>query len=288
MGIAMGYSTIEVQPLTSCIGAEIAGVDLSKTLSDEQFQDVHDALVDNHVVFFRDQEITPEGQLEFAKRFGTPEIHPIVEGSNAHPELIEVLKPTGEGASFGTGWHTDNTFFEKPTMVTMLYGIDIPPVGGDTLWASMEAAYDALSDGMKQLLDGLVAVHSASIAYDPRTTREKYEGKHSLKYKYSAAVEVEVEHPLIRTHEVSGRKGIFVNPMFTLRIKGMTDAESAPLLKYLYDFSTKPEFVCRFRWQPKSVAIWDNRCTQHYAMNDYVQYRRLMRRVTIGGDTRPV
>lgn len=284
----MGYSTIEIQPLTSCIGAEIAGVDLSKTLSDEQFQDVHDALVDNHVVFFRDQEITPEGQLEFARRFGTPEVHPIVEGSNTHPELIEVLKPAGEGASFGTGWHTDNTFFEKPTIITMLYGLDIPPVGGDTLWASMEAAYDALSYGMKELLDDLVAVHSASVAFDPRHTREKYEGKHSLKYKYSEAVEVEVEHPLIRTHEVSGRKSIFVNPMFTLRIKGMTDAESAPLLKYLYEYSTKPEFFCRFRWQPKSVAMWDNRCTQHYAMNDYVQYRRLMRRVTIGGDTRPV
>ncbi|TNE34161.1 MAG: taurine dioxygenase [Alphaproteobacteria bacterium] len=284
----MSYNTIEVQPLTSCIGAEIAGVDLSRELTDEQFGEVKDALVHNHVIFFRDQEVTPERQLTFAKRFGTPEVHPIVEGSNAHPELIEVLKPAGEGASFGTGWHTDNTFFEKPTLYTMLYGIDIPPVGGDTLWADMAAAYDALSDKMKELLDGLVAVHSASIAYDPRTTREKYEGKHSLKYKYSDVVETEVEHPLIRTHDISGRKCIYVNPMFTLRIKGMTKEESAPLLKFLYEFSTKPEFVCRFRWQPKSVAMWDNSCTQHYAMNDYVQYRRFMRRVTIGGDTRPV
>ena len=283
----MGYSTIEVEPLASALGAYINGIDFSKSLSDEQFQDVHDALVDNSVVFFRDQDLSPKMQLEIAHRFGTPEIHPIVEGSNAHPELIEVLKPAGEGASFGTGWHTDNTFFEKPTMITMLYGIDIPPVGGDTMWASMEKAYDHLSDGMKDMLDGMVAVHSAKIAFDPRTTSEKYEGKHSLKYRHSDSLNDEVEHPLIRTHDVSGRKSIFVNPMFTLRIKGMTDKESAPILKYLYEFSTQPEFACRFRWEPKSIAMWDNRCTQHYAMNDYVQYRRFMRRVTIGGDTRP-
>ena len=283
----MGYSTIEVEPMASALGAYINGVDFSKSLSDEQFQDVHDALVDNAVVFFRDQDLSPEMQLEIAHRFGTPEVHPIVEGSNAHPELIEVLKPAGEGASFGTGWHTDNTFFEKPSMITMLYGMDIPPVGGDTMWASMEKAYDHLSDGMKEMLDGMVAVHSAKIAFDPRTTAEKYEGKHSLKYRHSDSLNDEVEHPLIRTHDVSGRKSIFVNPMFTLRIKGMTDKESAPILKYLYEFSTQPEFACRFRWEPKSIAMWDNRCTQHYAMNDYVQYRRFMRRVTIGGDKRP-
>ncbi len=284
----MGASTIEIEPMASALGAYIHGVDLSKKLSDEQFQDVHDALVGNSVVFFRNQDLSAERQLEFARGFGTPEVHPIVEGSNAHPELIEVLKPAGEGASFGTGWHTDNTFFEKPSMVTMLYGIETPPVGGDTMWASMEKAYDHLSDGMKELLDGLICVHSAKVAFDPRTTAEKYEGKHSLKYTYSDAVTAEVEHPLIRTHEVSGRKCIFVNPMFSIRIKGMTEKESAPILQYLYEFSTQPEFACRFRWEDKSVAMWDNRCTQHYAMNDYVQYKRLMRRVTIGGDTRPV
>lgn len=284
----MSYSTIEVEPLASALGAYIHGVDFSKTLSDVQFQDVHDALVDNAVIFFRDQDLSPERQLEVAHRFGTPEVHPIVEGSNDHPELIEVLKPAGEGASFGTGWHTDNTFFEKPSMITMLYGIETPPVGGDTMWASMEKAYDHLSDGMKTLLDGLVAVHSAKIAFDPRTTADKYEGKHTLKYKFSDAVDAEVEHPLIRTHDVSGRKSIFVNPMFTIRIKGMTDKESAPILKYLYEFSTQPEFACRFRWQDKSIAMWDNRSTQHFAMNDYVEYRRLMRRVTIGGEKRPV
>lgn len=284
----MSYSTIEVEPLASALGAYIHGVDFSNSLSDAQFQDVQDALVNNGVIFFKNQDLSPERQLEVAHRLGTPEVHPIVEGSNDHPELIEVLKPAGEGASFGTGWHTDNTFFEKPSMITMLYGIEIPPVGGDTLWASMEKAYTHLSDGMKTLLDGLVAVHSAKIAFDPRATAEKYEGKHSLKYKFSDAVNAEVEHPLIRTHDVSGRKSIFVNPMFTIRIKGMTEKESAPILKYLYDFSTQPEFSCRFRWQEKSIAMWDNRSTQHFAMNDYVEYRRLMRRVTIGGDKRPV
>ncbi|OUR80157.1 hypothetical protein A9Q83_01635 [Alphaproteobacteria bacterium 46_93_T64] len=284
----MGYSTIEVERMGASLGAYVHGVDFSKKLSDEQFQDVHDALVDNSVIFFRDQDLSREGQMEIGHRFGTPEIHPIVAGSNDHPELIEVLKPAGEGASFGTGWHTDNTFFEKPTMITMLYGIETPPVGGDTMWASMEKAYDHLSDGMKEMLADMVVVHSAKVAFDPRTTADKYEGKHSLKYTYSDVVNEEVEHPLIRTHDVSGRKSIFVNPMFSIRIKGMTEKESAPILQYLYDFSTQPEFVCRFRWQDKSIAMWDNRCTQHFAMNDYVEYKRLMRRITIGGDKRPV
>ncbi len=191
-------------------------------------------------------------------------------------------------ARFGNDWHSDNSFFEEPSAATFLYGETIPPFGGDTIWASMERAYDALSLTMKKMLDGLVAVHSASHAYDPKVTGEaKYRGEAPIQYQYSEVVEAEVRHPVIRTHPETGRKGIYVNPMFTERIVGMTDAESHALLAFLYEHSVKPDFTCRFQWKSGSVALWDNRCTQHYALDDYREFERIMYRVTIAG-SRPV
>jgi taurine dioxygenase len=276
---------IQVKPVSGALGAEISGVDLGAPLEEATLAALRAALLEHAVIFVRDQELTPAAQIALARHFGEPEVHPIVEGMSDHPELLEVRKPAGESASFGTGWHTDNTFFESPSMGTALYGVEIPPYGGDTLFASMTRAWEALSDVMQGMLDGLVAVHSAARAYDPAVTGEaKYRGEAPMRYRYSDAIEKEVRHPVVRTHPETGRKGLFVNPMFTQRIEGLHADESEALLAFLYAHATRPEFTCRFRWQPRSLAFWDNRCVQHYAMDDYREFERVMRRVTVAGD----
>ena len=281
----MASPPLEIRPLSGALGAELLGVDLGAGLDDATFAEVRRAFLDFGVVFFRDQKLGAEAQLAFARRFGEPEVHPIVNGTDEHPEVVRVWKPAGQSASFGVGWHTDNSFFERPSLGSVLYGITIPPYGGDTLYASMERAYDALSPLMQERLHGLRAVHSASRAYDPRTTGEaKYRGEAPISYRLSDAIYEEVEHPVIRTHPETGRRSIYVNPMFTQRIVGMTERESAALLGFLYGHGARPDFSCRFRWAPGSVAFWDNRCVWHYAMDDYQDFERLMQRVTIAGD----
>jgi taurine dioxygenase len=278
---------LEARPLSGALGAEIPGVDLSKPLETAVFDEVRAALLRHGAVFFRDQRLTREAQLDFARRFGEPEVHPIANGMAEHPELIRVLKPAGEAAFFGTSWHSDNSFFEKPSALTILYGERVPPVGGDTLFASMERAYAALSEPMRAFLGPLVAVHSASRAYDPRTTGEaKYRGETAITYTFSEAIYEEVEHPVVRTHPETGRRSLYVNPMFTQRIVGLAPHESDALLAMLHAHATRPEFTCRFRWESGSVAVWDNRCVQHYAIDDYRDFERVMYRVTIQG-TRP-
>ena len=281
----MTSSSIEIRPLSGHIGAEIHGVDVGAGLDDAGFEVVHQALLDHQVIVLRDQKLEHADQIAFARRFGPLDVHPIAIGLDAHPEVIRVFKPAGESACFGTGWHTDNTFFAAPSMASVLYGVTIPPFGGDTHWTSMEAAYQALSPTMKAMLEGLVAVHSASRAYDPRTTGEaKYRGEAAINYRYSDEIYEEVEHPVVRTHPETGRRCLFVNPMFTLRIVGLTEHESRALLEMLYAHATRPDFTCRLRWQPGTLAIWDNRNTQHYAMDDYQPFERLMYRVSVSGD----
>ena len=283
----MADPRIDIRPLSGALGAEIADVDLSTPMDKAAFETIRSAFLEHGVVFFRDQELSREAQLDFARRFGKPDIHPIADGMDEHPEVILVRKPAGEEAFFGTSWHTDNSFFERPSAITLLYGEDVPAFGGDTLFASMEHAYDALSDVMKAFLAPLAAVHSASRAYDPRTTGdEKYRGEAAITYTYSESIYDEVEHPVIRTHPETGRKSIYVNAMFTQRIVGLNPDESTALLSMLYEHATRPEFTCRYRWTPGSVAMWDNRCLQHYAIDDYRDFERVMYRVTIGG-TRP-
>jgi len=276
----MGFRHIEVRPLTGVMGAEVAGVRLADSLDDEVFGEIRQALADFGVLCFRDQELPPERHLAFARRFGEPEVHPIVAGTDTHPEVVRVWKPAGESASFGVGWHTDNSFFERPSQATVLHGVTIPPWGGDTLFASMERAWESLSPLMRERLEGLRAVHSASRTYDPGVTGSaKYEGKAAMTYRWS--------DPVVRTHLESGRKSLYVNPMFTLRIAGMTPAESEALLSFLFAHGARPEHQCRVRWQPGSVVIWDNRQTWHNALDDYREHERLMFRVTISGE-RPV
>jgi taurine dioxygenase len=281
-----GVGELAVQPLCGVLGAEVLGVDLSQPLSDSVMATIRGALLDYEVVFFRDQELSRDAQVAFAQRFGKPDIHPIANGMTEHPEVIKVWKPAGESASFGTGWHTDNSFFQSPTILSFLYGVTIPPFGGDTLYASTTRAYEALSETMRGMLDELVAVHSASAAYDPKTTGEaKYRGETAITYRYSSVIEEEVEHPVIQVHPESGRRSIYVNPMFTQRIVGLTARESDALLQLLYRHVAQPDFQCRFRWQPGSLALWDNRVTQHYALDDYREHERLMYRVTVSADT---
>ena len=279
---------IEVRPLAGSLGAELSGVAVAAALDDATLRALRDALLRYGVVVLRDQKLTRAAQLAFARQLGTPELHPIANGMAEHPELIRVLKPAGERAFFGTSWHTDNSFFEKPTSLTILYGETVPPVGGDTIYASMELAYETLSAPMKALLEPLVAVHSASRAYDPRTTGDaKYKGEAPITYTYSDAIYAEVEHPVVRTHPETGRKSLYVNAMFTQRIVGLASHESDALLAMLYAHVARPEFSCRLRWSPGSLALWDNRSVQHYAIDDYADFERVMYRVTLEG-TRPV
>jgi taurine dioxygenase len=283
----MSEARLSVHPLSGNLGAEIEGADLGD-LDDTRFAAIHRALLDHGVIVLRDQKLSHADQIAFGRRFGELDVHPIAIGMEANPEIIKVWKPKGERASFGTSWHSDNTFFERPSMATILYGVTIPPYGGDTLWASMEKAYETLSPGMKKIIDGLSAVHGASRAYDPRATGEaKYRGEAAINYRWSDLIHDEVVHPVVRTHPETGRKSLFVNEMFTLRIVELARRESEALLRFLYEHATQPELTCRLRWRPGTVAVWDNRCTQHYALDDYAGFDRLMYRVTVTGD-RPV
>lgn len=279
------YEHIDVRPVSGALGAEICGVDLAKPLEDAVLGEIQRAFLDHAVIFFRGQSLAPEDEVAFARRFGEPEVHPIVEGMEGLPELVRVWKPAGESASFGTGWHSDNSFLEKPSLGSILYGVEIPRYGGDTLYASMERAHDALSEPLQARLASLRAVHSAQLAYDPAVTGDaKYRGEAPISYRYSDAIYEEVVHPVIRTHPETGRRSIYVNQMFTQRIVDMTAQESAAILGLLYEHCASPDFTCRFRWEPGSVAIWDNRCVQHNALDDYQRFERVMYRVTVAGD----
>ena len=276
---------IRVEPIAGALGAEIAGVNLADDLSNSQFDAIHDAFLKHHVIFFRDQhDLTPEAHKRFGQRFGSLNVHPYVSGMDEHPEIMEIIKEPDEKVNFGGGWHSDMSFLEKPALGSILHAIEVPPYGGDTLFANQVAAYEALSDGMKAMLDGMVAIHSASREYSARG--------HSAQARKSMDAQVaddapEFEHPVVRTHPETGRKGLYVNPAFTLRLKDMTKRESKPLLHFLFDHSRDERFTCRFRWSDGAVAFWDNRCVWHYALNDYHGHRRHMRRVTVNGD-RPV
>lgn len=284
----MTYEAIEVKPVTTALGAEIRGVDLSKPLDNAVADEVHRAFLEHQVIFLRDQRITVDQHKEFSRRFGTLNIHPFVGAMDGHPEVLEVLKNPDDTRNFGGLWHTDLTFLEEPPLGSILYAREVPEYGGDTLWASMYQAYDALSDGMKQMLDGMVAVHSAAKVYGPdQYSGDHRTGKTSMKMDQTWEATGTVEHPVVRTHPETGRKGLYVDRGYTRHFKDMTVEESRPLLEYLFDHAVQPQFTCRWRWRENDVAFWDNRCTQHNPMNDYHGHRRLMWRVTVNGD-RPV
>jgi len=279
----MTYKTIDVAPVGGALGAEINGADLTRELDNETLDDIHQAFLVHQVIFFRDQTgLSPERHKAFARAFGTLNIHPYVAGMADHPEILEIIKEPEDATNFGGGWHSDMSFLEEPALGSVLYGLDVPSHGGDTLFASQYAAYDALSEGMKTMLEGLTALHSAARGYSatgPSTAARK-----SMETRQAEGEVPEYEHPVVRTHPETGRKGLYVNPAFTLRFKGMTKRESKPILDFLFDHSRYEAFTCRFRWRADSLAFWDNRCVWHFALNDYSGQRRHMRRVTINGD----
>lgn len=272
---------LELEPLSGVLGATVHGIDLAGELSDETIAAIREAFVTHHVLFFRDQSLDADQQIAFGRRFGELDTHPFVHGTEAHPEVLDIVTTPDDTINFGGGWHTDVTFLEEPDLGSMLYAVEIPATGGDTLFASQHAAYDALSETMKSMLDGLVAVHSAGSQYQEGGVSTKSK---AMKTRNADLAAKQVEHPVIRTHPENGRKGLYVNRAFTTRIRGLRQAESAALLDFLFAHAVHERFTCRFAWKPGSVAMWDNRSVQHYALHDYVGQRRQMRRITVCGD----
>ena len=271
------FETITIDKLTPVIGAEIGGVDLANP-SNRQMDEIHRALAENLVIFFRDQSLTQDQHLDFGRRFGPLHIHPAAPTEPGHPELMIIRADKDSPRANGEGWHSDVSCDLEPPLGSILYLRQCPPRGGDTLFASMYAAYDALSDRMKAYLEGLTAVHDGEHNY--RGTYANFGIADKPSYPRA-------EHPVIRTHPVTGKKSLYVNKGFTRRILGIPVDESDGILRYLFEHMANPLFQCRFRWQENSVAFWDNRCAQHRAMWDYWPHTRYGNRVTVKGD-RPV
>lgn len=271
-------ASLQIEPLTPTVGAEISGVDLRKPLSADEVEQIEAALLEHLVVFFRDQDISPAEHIAFGRQFGDLCYPPFMTAHGDDPELL-VLDQTDARGDGTDVWHSDNTFMAEPPMGSILRAVQLPSRGGDTCFASAYAAYDALSPALREMLDGMTAIHDLTA-----TLQRANAGGHT-KADVSAMLEKAppVEHPVVRTHPQTGRKALFVNANSTTRIVGLTERESALLLPFLCDHIRAPEFQCRFRWAPHSIAFWDNRSAQHLAVADYRE-RRVMHRVTLAGD----
>ncbi len=276
----MANRLIKIERISGALGAVITGVDLKRPLDDATIAEIRAAWLEHLVVFFRDQDLTPAEFLAFAQRFGALDEYPFVKGIEGFPQIIQVAKLEHERVNFGGIWHSDTTYLERPPMGAMLLAREVPPVGGDTLFANMYLAYDALSSGMKRLLDGLVGVSSSAKADVSRTREDRIKDSpgEQVRKSYEAA------HPVVRTHPETRRKALYVNIAHTARIKDMSEEESAGLLQYLFQHQVRPEFTCRFAWKPGSMAFWDNRAAQHNPINDYHGQRRIMHRISLAGD----
>ena len=276
----MDYQHIQVNKIAGALGAEISGVDLSHLLSDEVIAEIRKAWLDNLVIFFRNQDITPEQQLAFAERFGEIDIYPMLQGIEGYPQIAPVLKLEHETVNFGGLWHSDTSYLEVPPMAGVLLAREVPPYGGDTLFSNMYMAYEALSPGMKKALEGLVGINSSASAEVSRTREDRVQTA-ATAFSHQELIG---EHPVIRTHPETGKKILYINRGHTQRFKGFTEEESRPILEYLFAHQVRPEFTCRFRWEPGSLAFWDNRSAQHNPVNDYHGYKRLMHRIILKGD----
>jgi len=269
---------LDVRPVAGALGAEVHGVDLSRPLDAGTVAALRAALLEHLVIFFRGQKLSPAQQLAFARAFGEPVEYPQLKGLPEFPMITPVVKLEHERVNFGGIWHSDTTYLERPPMGSMLYALEVPPRGGDTLFANQYLAYETLSDGLRRVLDGLVGVNTSTKAAASKTREDRMRAA-------GEALKILVgEHPVARTHPETGRKALFVNVGHTERFRGWSEEESRPLLEYLFAHQVKPEFTCRFRWEPGSLAFWDNRCTQHNPVNDYHGFRRVLHRVTLAGD----
>lgn len=269
---------LDVRPIAGALGAEVHNVDLSKPLSNTTVSNIRQALHDHLVIFFRSQSLGPEQYLSFTSHFGKPVEYPFVKGIDGYPEIINVLKREHEKTNFGGIWHSDTSYFASPPMGSVLLALEVPPFGGDTLFANQYLAYEALSPGLKEVLQTLKGVSTSSKA-DASKTRED-----RIKDSGHKSDVLEATHPVVRTHPGTGRKSLYINIAHTARFEGWTEDESAPLLQYLFQHQVKPEFTCRFQWGKGSIAFWDNRCALHNPINDYHGFKRSMWRITLEGD----
>jgi taurine dioxygenase len=274
----MAADLIELIRVGGVIGAEIHGVDLARELPEQTVAAIRHALLDRLVVFFREQNLTSAQYRAFAARIGNPIEYPFVPGIEGFPEITPVLKRPDQTINFGGVWHSDTTYLPAPPMATLLLAREVPAYGGDTEFANQYLAYETLSDGMKSALAGLRGIARSDKAEASRTREDRAK-------KSGTPSEVLIaEHPAVRTHPETGRKALYVNIAHTAHFAGMTEEESLPLLRFLWAHQTRPEFTCRFSWRPGSLALWDNRCAQHQAINDYQGQKRLMHRITLAGD----
>ena len=281
------FRHIDTHRIAGSLGAEVEGVDLSADLSGEVLSEVRAALLDNLVIFFRNQSLTPAQQLAFAHRWGEIHLHPFMEGMPDHPEILEIVKRPTDKRNFGGSWHTDQMFSPRPAMGTILYAMQVPSAGGDTMFSNQYLAFDSLSDGMKRLCSSLrtVCYGENRKKYGGKSRKEFYADKIGMKAKEpDEGIQTTSVHPLVRTHPETGRKVLYIGG-HVQHFEDMTEEESRPLIDFLMQHSRRPEFTCRFRWETGSLAFWDNRCTQHFAINDYPAETRIMHRITVCGDT---
>jgi len=272
------YRHLQVSPIAGALGAEVKGVDLAQPLAPQVVGEIRQALLTHLVIFFPRQQLSPAQLLAFAGRFGQPAEYPQMRGLPEYPHVIAVTKLEHERVNFGGVWHSDTTYLERPPLGSVLYAVEVPSCGGDTLFANQYQAYETLSEGLKKTLAVLVGVNTSAKAEISRTREDRLR---------EAGVELKVlvgTHPVVRTHPETGRQALFVNSAHTTHFQGWTIEESQPLLDYLFAHQVRPEFTCRFRWEPGSLAFWDNRCAQHNPINDYHGFRRVMHRVTLAGE----
>lgn len=271
---------ITVTKIAGAIGAEIGGVDLRRELPDDAIAEIRRAWNEHVVIFFRDQDLSSAQYLAFTERFGKPVEYPFIRGIEGFPVITPVVKLEHDRINFGGIWHSDTTYLDEPPMGTFLIAREVPPHGGDTMFANQYLAYEALSDGLKQTLASLTGISSSAKADVSKSREDRMAASPAAR-----AHEVfETGHPVVRTHPETGRKALYINVGHTVRFEGWTEEESAPLLNYLHQHQIKPEFTCRFQWRAGSIALWDNRAALHYPLNDYHGYRRIMHRITLQGD----
>ena len=280
----MTYQTMQVRPIAGALGAEIYGANLKDRDDSLVWAELRQAFLEYHVIAVRGQDLSPEDIMRVGRKFGEPAYYPFAKGMEGFPYVTRVIKEKGETDAFGNNWHTDTMYVEKPPRATLLYAVETLQAGGDTMFLNTAAAHDALSEGMKQLLDGLVGVNSGSLKHRRGGARAAHFGNITGMALQNAdnADNYESRHPIVRTHPETGHKSLYVSALHTLRFDGMTEEESRPLINWLNSHCTAPELSCRVRWEPGQLTVWDNRCTMHYAINDYHGHRRQMHRLIVG------
>ncbi len=280
----MTYQTMDVRPIGGSLGAEIYGVNLKDRNDSPMWTELRQAFLEYRVIAIRGQDMSLEDMMRVGGKFGEPCEYPFAKGLEGYPFITEVIKEKHEKENFGEGWHTDTMYLEKPPRATMLYAVETPNKGGDTLYANTADAYERLSDGMKKMLEDLIGVSSGGLKHRRFGARAAHlSGGGSMQVQNLDNSEAfESRHPLVRTHPDTGRKSLYLSALHTIRIDGFTEEESRPLIQYLESHCVEPEFTCRVRWEPGQLTLWDNRTVLHNAINDYHGQRRQMRRLTVG------